>query len=113
MTEASFDIDDIRAKLTARREEFAALSEAAMENRKPVTLDQQSVGRLSRMDSLQVQAMDKAQEQARRKTLIRIEAALERLEQGDFGYCVTCDEPISSKRLSADLSAPLCINCAR
>lgn len=103
----------IRQKLTTLYEETLALSEAAKDNRKPVALDQQSVGRLSRMDSLQVQAMDKAQEAARQKKLIKIKAALARLEAGDYGYCVSCDEPIGEKRLDLDPSLPLCIACAK
>ena len=105
--------DDIRQKLIALRDETAALSEAARENRKPVALDQQNVGRLSRMDSLQVQAMDKAQDAARQKQILRINAALARLDQGDYGYCATCDDPIGAKRLELDPATPLCIRCAR
>ena len=103
----------IRKKLTALYDETLALSEAAKENRKPVALDQQSVGRLSRMDSLQVQAMDKAQDATRQKKLLKIKAALKRLDAGDYGYCVTCDEPIGEKRLDLDPSVPLCISCTK
>ena len=103
----------IRQKLTALYDETLALSEAAKDNRKPVVLDQQSVGRLSRMDSLQVQAMDKAQDAARQKKLLKIKAALKRLDAGDYGYCVSCDEPIGEKRLDLDPSVPLCISCAK
>ena len=105
--------DVIRKKLTSLYDETLALSEAAKENRKPVALDQQSVGRLSRMDSLQVQAMDKAQDAARQKKLLKIKAALKRLDAGDYGYCVSCDEPIGEKRLDLDPSVPLCISCAK
>ena len=103
----------IRKKLTALYDETLTLSEAAKENRKPVALDQQSVGRLSRMDSLQVQAMDKAQDAARQKKRLKIKAALKRLDAGDYGYCVSCDEPIGEKRLDLDPSVPLCISCAK
>ncbi len=102
-----------REKLLALRREILALSDAAKDNRKPVALDQQSVGRLSRMDSLQVQAMDKAQDAARQKQIVRINAALARLEHGDYGYCATCDEAIGTKRLELDPATPLCIGCAR
>lgn len=105
--------DVIRKKLTALYDETLALSEAAKDNRKPVALDQQSVGRLSRMDSLQVQAMDKAQDAARQKKRLKIKAALKRLDAGDYGYCVSCDEPIGEKRLDLDPSVPLCISCAK
>jgi DnaK suppressor protein len=105
-TEVIFD------RLIAMRDEVLTLSAAASDNRKPVALDQQSVGRLSRMDSLQVHAMDMAQETARRKAVIRIDAALTRLSAGDYGYCAKCDEEISKKRLELDPAVPLCIRCA-
>ena len=65
------------------------------------------------MDSLQVQAMDQAAEQRRRLDLLRIGAALDRIETDDYGYCVTCDEEIGAKRLALDPATPLCINCAK
>ncbi|MGU9956130.1 MAG: TraR/DksA family transcriptional regulator [Arenicellales bacterium WSBS_2016_MAG_OTU3] len=77
-----------------------------------VELDQSTVGRLSRMDSLQMQAMAQATDRRRAVTLARIERALERIERGEYGYCQTCDEPIAEARLALDASIPLCINCA-
>lgn len=101
-----------RTALLDLRAELLALSEAADEDRKPVELDQQSVGRLSRMDSLQVQAMAKAADARRAMELRRIDAALERLEEGDYGYCVECGEEIETKRLDVDPAAPRCAGCA-
>ncbi len=109
----NLDEEEVRKRLIALRDEHEALNSQAADNRKPVSLDQQSVGRLSRMDSLQVQAMDMAQEQARRKQIIRITAALERLVSGDYGYCVTCDELIGAKRIELDPATPLCVKCAK
>ena len=99
--------------LLLRKAELENLRVQAKGNRKPIALDQTSVGRLSRMDSLQIQAMDKAADAARAKQILRINAALIRIEKDDFGYCVTCDEEIAKKRLALDPSTPLCINCAR
>jgi len=42
-----------------------------------------------------------------------IDAALARVDEGTFGLCTSCDEPIASARLNADPSVPLCINCQR
>jgi len=44
---------DVKRHLLAMKEEVLALSSSALDSRKPVELDQQSVGRLSRMDALQ------------------------------------------------------------
>ena len=109
MTEAE---NTARARLIALREEILALSRTAAEDRKPVGLDQQSVGRLSRQDSLQVQAMAKAADARRASELRRIDAALERLEEGEYGYCVECGEGIDPKRLEIDPAAPRCRDCA-
>lgn len=107
------DPEYARKRLLDLKDETEKLSLDATENRKPVALDQQSVGRLSRMDSLQVQAMDKAQEIGRQKLLLKIKAALARIYDGDYGYCTRCDEEISDKRLDLDPATPLCITCAR
>ena len=45
--------------------------------------------------------------------LKRIDAALERIEDGTYGTCLKCDEPISDARLEAVPDAALCKNCAR
>lgn len=101
-----------RARLEAMRQEIFALSRTAVEDRKPVSLDQQSVGRLSRQDSLQVQAMAKAADARRAGELRRIDAALARLEDGEYGWCVECGEAIDPKRLEVDPATPRCRDCA-
>jgi len=40
-----------------------------------------------------------------------IEAALERIEHGEYGQCMECGEIISEKRLEAVPAAELCISC--
>jgi len=100
------------ARLIALKDELTALSQTAAEDRKPVDLDQQSVGRLSRQDSLQVQAMAKAADARRAGELRRIAAALTRIEEGEYGWCVECGEAIGEKRLEIDPAAPRCRACA-
>ena len=82
------------------------------ESQSIVTLDQQSVGRLSRMDALQSQAMAKAQQGRRDILAQRLHAALARLDAGEFGECVDCGEWIAQKRLEFDPAATKCITCA-
>ncbi len=78
---------------------------------KTVELDQARVGRLSRMDAMQGQAMAIEADRKRQIELQRI-AALERLENEEYGYCLSCDELISEKRLTVDPTATICITCA-
>lgn len=94
------------------RDEIIALSEDSANARSVVALDQQSVGRLSRQDALQQQAMAKAQDARRAAALRRIDAAMQRIEAGDFGWCVECGETIAEKRLEIDPTVERCVGCA-
>ena len=93
------DLKAIRRTLEEERDGLAEASAATSEDRAPVELDQQSVGRLSRMDAIQVQAMAVATEARRQDRLQIIAAALGRLDEGEYGYCLRCDEDIPAKRL--------------
>ena len=104
--------DQFRRRLLALQKQLQDLQATGDEASRTVTLDQSSVGRLSRMDALQGQAMSQERGRRRALELQRIAAALSRLESGDFGYCVRCDEAIAVPRLELDPAATLCIECA-
>lgn len=101
-----------RKRLSEKRAELEDLSVISREARDTVALDQQSVGRLSRMDAMQQQAMAEAQERNRARDLTRIEMAERRLKDDEYGYCAECGEEIADKRLAIDPMAERCINCA-
>lgn len=82
------------------------------ENSNAVVLDQTSVGRLSRMDAMQGQAMAEEVKRRRDLELARIEAALGRIVDDEFGYCLNCGEDIAKKRIDLDPSISLCSKCA-
>lgn len=109
--------DACRARYAQRlTDELEALLQAGndtKDDRKPVELDQQSVGRLSRMDALQGQAMAQALEGRRQGRGRAIVAALERLQGDDFGWCDDCGEFIGARRLDLDPTVQKCVHCAR
>src|SRR5215468_5399814 len=47
-----------------------------------------------------------------RQQAVAIRAALQRMEDGTYGICVTCGEPIATKRLEALPYAIQCLACA-
>ena len=100
-----------RSKLEAEIAELRALSDSSRQSRAPVTLDQQSVGRLSRMDAMQQQSMDLAKEERRAQRLAILTAALKRMDDGEFGYCLRCGENIPPARLGVDPAFTLCVDC--
>ncbi len=76
-----------------------------------VELDQNKVGRLSRMDAMQGQALAQAGEQRQKHRLSLIDKALLRIEQPDFGRCIECDDWIAIGRLELDPAASHCVRC--
>jgi DnaK suppressor protein len=106
------DLKKMKAALLARQAELLALKDTSAEAGSTVELDQSKVGRLSRMDALQGQQMALATGRRRDAELQRIDAALKRVDAGDFGWCQKCDEPIAPKRLALDPAATWCIGCA-
>ncbi len=94
------------------RDTLLAQDSIAQDSQKTVELDQQSVGRLSRMDALQQQARAKATQVRRSQQALRIDAAFARMEDSEYGYCTDCGEDIPLKRLELDPTVPTCVTCA-
>lgn len=108
----SLDPNNYRKLLLDRQEELNLLISDTKENSNAVVLDQTSVGRLSRMDAMQGQAMAEEVKRRRDLELARIEAALGRIVDDEFGYCLNCGEDIAKKRIDLDPSISLCSKCA-
>lgn len=106
------DIPALKQALVNKKAELEEVSARTKETREAVELDQTRQGRLSRQDALQQQEMAKETERRRQLEIRKIEAALKRMEIGDYGYCVTCDEEIAAARLTLDPAVPTCIECA-
>ena len=96
------EIAEFKQRLLKMRDEILALVEGRDDETGPVQLDQTSVGRLSRMDAMQRQAMAQETERRRHNDLRRIEAALDRISSGEYGYCISTGEPIPKARLELD-----------
>jgi len=110
-------MDDATLEALRQRllEETAALEAAeaeTVEARLPVELDQTTMGRLSRMDAMQMQEMAQAQSRRRRQAAQRVRTALARIEADEYGECLKCGEEIELRRLQLDPATPLCLACA-
>lgn len=107
------DLVEFEAILRALKTELKTVLEATKDASAVVQLDQQSVGRLSRMDALQAQAMAQETERRRSLDLRKIDAALDRIEEGEFGYCAVCGDVIERGRLKLDPAAATCVAHAK
>lgn len=101
-----------RERLLTLQQQLLELKEIGKAAGQTVELDQARVGRLSRMDALQGQALAQAVSQRREIELKKIAAALRRIDSGDYGHCLACEAPIAQARLEHDPAASLCIACA-
>ena len=108
----SAQLNHFRQRLETLRVELLDINEKARESTKPVQLDQASVGRLSRMDAMQMQAMALETQRRRQVQLKLVEMALKRITSGEYGICIACEDDIDPRRLEFDLTASLCIDCA-
>lgn len=104
-------IEELRSLLIEKQRELRAQLSSSDLSTKPVKLDQQSVGRVSRIDAIQQQQMAIANQQQTGQLLKHVELALNRIEAGEYGVCVQCEEPIAFARLQAQPIATLCIEC--
>lgn len=104
---------DPKTALYARLADLDTEDAAGQAGQKTVALDQQAVGRLSRMDALQNQAMAQATARRRAVERQRIMAALARVDSGEYGYCTECGDDIAPARLATDPAIPRCVSCMR
>lgn len=112
MSDSAIDLDHFRARLVRLRAELREALPSGSAGGDTVELDQQRQGRLSRMDALGARAMAQAAGRRRRETPARCEAALQRIDDGDYGCCVRCDGDVDPRRLDFDPTVALCLDCA-
>ncbi len=102
----------MKERLLQMRAELQHLAPIGEEQAAVVELDQSRVGRLSRMDAMQAQAIAQETLKRRESKLLAITAALQRIETDNFGWCLDCDEQINPQRLALDPTTQYCIDCA-
>lgn len=105
-------LGDFRAELERQLVRLERSMEISEENVQTVDLDQQAVGRLSRMDSLQNQHMSKNLQERENARYGAIKSALERLDKGTYGICVKCGEPLDPGRLFVMPEVDRCGACS-
>lgn len=106
------DVDYLKQRLLARRDELIKIKAMGAQGAATVELDQTRLGRISRMDALQGQALSQEAQRRRSLELQKTITALQRIDRGDYGHCQSCDEVIAVARLDVDPAATQCIPCA-
>lgn len=110
---SELDLAYFEEKLLDMQEDVMGIADLVGASAQAVELDQNRVGRLSRMDAMQGQAMAQASAGRQEQQLTLIADALERIDEGVYGRCLECDDRIAHARLDVEPTAEYCINCAQ
>jgi len=103
------EIAALRAGLLAKKEEFAArLARITANVQRGFNADSKEMAK-ELEDSEVVDALGNDA----RAEIAKISAALLRLDNGRYGFCAECAEPIEDDRIAAYPYAVECIDCAR
>lgn len=115
----ALDLDQFRLLLDEERERYESIVKGISE----AGLDQSMTESTGELSSLDQHAADSGNEMYEREkdlglradaldTLGRIEAAMLRIESGEYGVCRSCGRPIGVERLKAIPFAEECVACA-
>ena len=103
-------LEEYSQRLEEELEALESLLAGTTADSRPVDLGL-PIGRLSRMDAMQMQGMaqmNRRQLEIRRE---RVKVALRALREGTFGLCRSCKQPVEAARLEAQPEVPFCIAC--
>ena len=67
------------------------------------------IGRVSRIDAIQQQSMIQANRRAAQQRLAQARSALSRIDEDEYGECVSCGETVGFARLKARPETPFCV----
>jgi DnaK suppressor protein len=100
------DVDKFRSLLIAKREEIVGESLRREDLRIVQSNEQIETVQLAGQREFAARAVERET-----RSLMQIGAALKRIQAGEFGICLECEEPISPKRLAAVPWAAYCLHC--
>ncbi len=103
--------ESFRPIILERMEEIEkGLEKSSSEDTKAVSPDV-AIGRLSRLDSMQMQQMSLAAQRRLREEMENLRMALGRIDAGRYGSCELCGKDISRERLEYQPAAVSCVPC--
>lgn len=109
----SDQVIELENDLLALQEQVLGITDLVASSAETVELDQNRVGRISRMGALQGQAMAQASSDRQAEQLVKIERSLDRMDEGGYGRCFECDQWIVFERLKVQPVIEHCLECAQ
>ena len=103
-------LQDFHERLLEAKAGIKALLAQTAADTKPVDLNL-PIGRLTRIDAIQMQGMAQMNRQQLKIRLKQVEAALMSFGHGSYGICRHCKGPIPLGRLEVLPESPFCVDC--
>ncbi len=100
-----------RSRIEKRLQQLEAQLEGSVEDARAISPDP-GIGRLSRLDSMQMQQMALDARNRQKFEIQRLKDALGRIDKGIYGTCQICRKDIGHERLEYQPDAVACISCA-
>ena len=103
-------LQQFHQRLVAAKADTEALLIQTANDSKPVDMEL-PIGRLTRIDAIQMQGMAQMNRRQLEIRLLQIDASLKAYEGGTFGICRHCKDPVSLGRLEVLPETPFCLDC--
>ncbi len=100
----------LKQKILDEIEAEKNLIESLKETSKPVAPDN-AIGRLTRMEAINSRSISEASLNSAQVKLSKLETALAKIEDPDFGLCRRCGNPIPDGRIMLMPESVLCVPC--
>jgi len=102
---------ELKAQVVKRIADIELSIKSLEKTSKPIEPDR-AIGRLTRMDAIQIQQMQEANLNTARNNISKLNESLKQIDEDKFGHCHYCQEMIGFERLKALPESNMCIKCA-
>lgn len=103
-------LQDFHQRLLNAKSDTEAILDQTVGDSKPVDMEL-PIGRLTRIDAIQMQAMAQMNRHQLEIRLKQIDASLQAFAQGTYGICRHCKGPVHLGRLEVLPETPFCVDC--
>lgn len=103
--------NELKVKIEERMSDARSEIEELQELTKPIA-PENAIGRVSRMDAINNKSVNEAALRQTEAKLQKLERALEKINEPNFGLCLKCGNNINPMRLMLMPESTHCINCA-
>lgn len=107
----AFDREALREKINAELDKVSKDIVDLVDLTKPIS-PENAIGRISRMDAINNKSVNEASLRQSRDKHKKLQEALSKVDEPDFGICMRCGQPIPEGRIMLMPHAKKCVRCS-